>query len=65
MAKRKYVLLGPETGSSGFTVVKELVTFEGDALRLEDGFVLVRDNEAQDFNAAVVRLAEGQAIKQV
>jgi hypothetical protein len=63
MAKNKYVLLGPEVGSAMVPVIKELATYEGDALRLEDGFALVIDNEAQNMIGAIIRLGEGQSIK--
>jgi hypothetical protein len=63
MAKQKYVLVGPEAGATGHPVIKELSTYEGDALHLEDGFVVVHDNAAQGLRVAVIRLAEGQSIK--
>jgi hypothetical protein len=64
MAKQKYVLVGPEAGAAGIIpVTKELVTYEGDALYIEGGFVVVQDSECQGLKAAVIRLAEGQSIK--
>jgi hypothetical protein len=65
MAKHKYVLVGPEAGAANVLVTKTLFDYEGDALKIEDGFVTIRDNEAENFIAAVIRLAEGQSIKQV
>ena len=61
--KNKYVLIGPEIGSAGVQVTKELATYEGNALKIQDGFVMVHDNEAQSFTVAVIRLGEGQSIK--
>jgi hypothetical protein len=63
MAKYKYVLLGPEFGATSRTVIKELATYEGDSLKMDEGFVTVHDNDAQGFTVAVIRLAEGQSIK--
>ena len=63
MAKYKYVLVGPEIGAGGVPVTKELVTYAGDYLALEDGFVKVCDDGANNYNVAVIRLAEGQSIK--
>ena len=65
MAKQKYVLVGPEAGAGGVLVMKELVTYEGDALELEGDLVTVRDNDVQNFVVAVIRLAEGQSIKRM
>lgn len=62
-AKSKYVLMGPEIGAAGEPVMKELTTYEGNALKIDDGFVTVYDNEAQVFTVAVIRLAEGQSTK--
>ena len=63
MAKYKYVLTGPETGASGNLVMKELVVYEGDYLKLEDGLVKVQDMAAHEFTVAVIRLGEGQSLK--
>ncbi len=63
MAKNKYVLLGTEIGAAMAPVMKELATYQGDALKLEGGFVTVIDNEVEHFTVAVIRLAEGQSVK--
>jgi hypothetical protein len=59
MAKHKYVLVGPQIGAAQVPITQELFTFEGDALRLKDGFVVVAADAA---DVAVIRLAEGQSI---
>jgi hypothetical protein len=65
MAKNKYALFGFEMGAANVPVMKELVSYEGDALQISNGFVEVTDNDAQNFTVAVIRLDEGQSIKRI
>ncbi len=63
MAKHKYVLVGPDAGATGAPVIKELMTYEGDALTVDGSVVTIAD-EHPYVTVAVIRLAEGQSIKQ-
>ncbi|HEX4039143.1 MAG TPA: hypothetical protein VHX37_13885 [Acidobacteriaceae bacterium] len=63
MAKHKYALIGPEIGAANVPVTKELVTYEGDSIRIEGEFLSIVD-EGND-RTATIRLAEGQSVKRV